>query len=208
MAQYGFYVNTDICVGCKACMTSCFDRNNLEVPQKFRKVYEYGGGEWMADDKGAFTTTAFTYYVSMTCGHCDKPACVEKCPTGAMAKDKETGIVNNDKEKCIGCMTCQIACPYGHPVKLEDGLSHKCDACMDDLVDGKPVCVRSCPVRALDFGDIKELRAKYGEVNTMGDLPSETGPNVVFSVHRDAAKGGTLRNEVEVLCELSDVLRL
>ena len=50
MEQYGFFVNTDICTGCKACMTSCFDRNNLEVPQKFRKVYEFGGGEWKGDD--------------------------------------------------------------------------------------------------------------------------------------------------------------
>ena len=45
MAQYGFYVNTDICTGCKACMTACFDRNDLEVPEKFRKVYEFGGGK-------------------------------------------------------------------------------------------------------------------------------------------------------------------
>lgn len=121
MEQYGFFVNTDICTGCKACMTSCFDRNNLEVPQKFRKVFEFGGGEWKADEAGAFTATAFTYYVSMTCGHCENPACVANCPTGAMQKDPETGIVNNDKEKCIGCMTCEKSCPYGHPVQLDDG---------------------------------------------------------------------------------------
>ena len=64
--QYGFYVNTDICTGCKACMTSCFDRNDLEVPQKFRKVYEFGGGDWTTDETGAFTSTAFGYYASMT----------------------------------------------------------------------------------------------------------------------------------------------
>ena len=68
MEQYGFYVNTDICTGCKACMTACFDRNDLEVPQKFRKVYEFGGGDWQTDDTGAFVSTAFTYYASMTCG--------------------------------------------------------------------------------------------------------------------------------------------
>ena len=100
MEQYGFFVNTDICTGCKACMTSCFDRNNLEVPQKFRKVFEFDGGEWKADEAGAFTATAFTYYVSMTCGHCENPACVANCPTGAMQKDPETGvIVKDDKEK-------------------------------------------------------------------------------------------------------------
>ena len=90
MEQYGFFVNTDICTGCKACMTSCFDRNNLEVPQKFRKVFEFGGGEWKADEAGAFTATAFTYYVSMTCGHCENPACVANCPTGAMTGDLST----------------------------------------------------------------------------------------------------------------------
>ena len=55
MTAYGFFVNTDICTGCKACMTSCFDRNDLEVPQKFRKVYEFGGGTWSADEAGAYT---------------------------------------------------------------------------------------------------------------------------------------------------------
>ena len=111
MEQYGFFVNTDICTGCKACMTSYFDRNNLEVPQKFRKVYEFGGGAWEAAEDGSFTSTAFTYYTSMTCNHCDNPACVENCPTGAMKKDPETGIVNNDKSVCIGCMTCEKSCP-------------------------------------------------------------------------------------------------
>ena len=174
MEQYGFFVNTDICTGCKACMTSCFDRNNLEVPQKFRKVFEFGGGEWKADEAGAFTATAFTYYVSMTCGHCENPACVANCPTGAMQKDPETGIVNNDKEKCIGCMTCEKSCPYGHPVQLDDGLSHKCVLC-------------------------SELRERHPEgVSALGELTDETGPAVVFAPHRDAAKGGVLRNPQEV----------
>lgn len=201
MEQYGFFVNTDICTGCKACMTSCFDRNNLEVPQKFRKVFEFGGGEWKADDAGAFTATAFTYYVSMTCGHCENPACVANCPTGAMQKDPETGIVNNDKEKCIGCMTCEKSCPYGHPVQLDDGLSHKCVLCSDENPEGTPdpTCAKACPVRALEFGTLSELRERHPEgVSALGELTDETGPAVVFAPHRDAAKGGVLRNPQEV----------
>ncbi len=200
MEQYGFFVNTDICTGCKACMTSCFDRNNLEVPQKFRKVFEFGGGEWAADELGAFTSTSFGYYVSMTCGQCDNPACVADCPTGAMQKDMETGIVSNDKEKCIGCMTCEAKCPYGHPTQKEDGLSHKCVLCSDESSDGapNPTCLKACPVRAIDFGLIADLRATHGEVDALGEMTNATAPNVVFNPHRNADKGGVLLNEIEV----------
>lgn len=200
MAQYGFYVNTDICTGCKACMTACFDRNDLEVPQKFRKVYEFGGGEWTADETGAFTSTAFTYYVSMTCGHCDSPMCMANCPTGAISKDPDTGIVSNDHEICIGCMTCEKTCPYGHPVQLADGLSHKCLLCTDTSEDGQPdpACAKACPVRAIEFGEIAELREKYGDADEIGELTNESKPNVVFGLHRDASKGGTLMNPLEI----------
>ena len=200
MAQYGFYVNTDICTGCKACMTACFDRNDLEVPQKFRKVYEFGGGDWQTDETGAFTSTAFTYYVSMTCGQCENPACVANCPTGAMQKNEQTGIVDNDKEICIGCMTCEKSCPYGHPVQLSDGLAHKCTLCCDESPDGTPhpACATACPVRALEFGLIDDLRAAHGDACTIGELTGDTMPNVVFGLHRDAGRGGTLRNPLEV----------
>ena len=200
MEQYGFFVNTDICTGCKACMTSCFDRNNLEVPQKFRKVYEFGGGAWEAAEDGSFTSTAFTYYTSMTCNHCDNPACVENCPTGAMKKDPETGIVNNDKSVCIGCMTCEKSCPYGHPVQLADGLSHKCVLCSDENEEGTPdpACAKACPVRALEFGSIEDLRAAHGDNAVIGELGDTTAPNVVIGLHRDAGKGGTLLNPLEI----------
>ena len=200
MSQYGFYINTDICTGCKACMTSCFDRNDLEVPQKFRKVYEFGGGSWSRDAAGAFASTAFTYYASMTCCHCDKPACVANCPTGAMKKDAETGIVDNDKSVCIGCMSCEKSCPYGHPVQMKDGLSHKCVLCSDGTEDGAPdpTCAKACPVRAIEFGTIEDMRAKHGENNVIGELPDTTAPNVVIGLHRDASKGGKLMNPLEV----------
>lgn len=199
MTQYGFYVNTDICTGCKACMTSCLDHNDLTAPAKFRKVWEFGGGDWTPNDDGSYTNDVFTYYVSLGCNHCDAPACVENCPTGAMQKDPETGIVNNDKEVCIGCMTCEDSCPYSHPVKLDDGLSHKCDLCVAGTEDGMPdpACVKACPVRALEFGDIEELRAKYGEENTVGTLTNETAPNVVLNLHRFGTDGDIM-NPIEL----------
>jgi anaerobic dimethyl sulfoxide reductase subunit B (iron-sulfur subunit) len=181
-------------------MTACFDRNNLEVPQKFRKVYEFGGGEWENAEGGGYAATAFAYYASMTCCHCDAPACVAGCPTGAMQKDPETGIVNNDKEICIGCMTCEKNCPYHHTVKLADGLSHKCTLCNDEGPDGAPapVCVWACPVRAIEFGPISELRSTYGDNCVIGDLGDTTSPNVVIGLHRDAEKGGELLNPLEI----------
>lgn len=200
MEIYGFYVNTDICTGCKACMTACMDRNDLQVPQKFRKVWEFGGGEWLTDEAGAFSATAFAYYTSLACNHCDTPSCVAGCPTGAMQKDATTGIVNNDKSICIGCMTCEKSCPYGHPVQLSDGLSHKCILCTDENAKGtpEPACAIACPVRALSFGKMDELRSKYGNNCVSGELGSETAPNVVIGLHRDAIKGGVLMNPKEI----------
>jgi anaerobic dimethyl sulfoxide reductase subunit B (iron-sulfur subunit) len=200
MEQYGFYVNTEICTGCKACMTACFDRNNLEVPQKFRKVYEFGDGTWEQGADGGYATTAFTYYASITCCHCDAPACVAKCPTGAMQKNAETGIVSNDKEVCIGCMTCEQSCPYNHPVKMADNLSHKCVLCSDENAEGAPdpICAVACPVRALEFGTIASLRSKYGDNAKIGDLEDTTAPNVVIGLHRDASKGGKRLNPLEI----------
>jgi len=118
-----------------------------------------------------------------------------------MQKDPETGIVNNDKEKCIGCMTCEKSCPYGHPVQLDDGLSHKCVLCSDENPEGvpDPTCAKACPVRALEFGTLAELRERHPEgVSALGELTDETAPAVVFAPHRDAAKGGVLRNPQEV----------
>ena len=200
MTQYGFYVNTDICIGCKACMTSCFDRNDLEVPEQFRKIYEFGGGEWFKGAYDDFTNTAFAYYLSLTCCHCDMPICVATCPTGSMTKDWDTGIVNNDKDTCNGCLACKENCPYNHPVLRADGLAHKCALCSEENEDSTPapVCHTACPVRALEFAPIEDLRAKHGDNDTIADLGNTTKPNVVINPHRSADKGGKLLNPSEV----------
>ena len=206
MAQYGFHFDGTLCTGCKTCVLACKDVKDLPSDIAFRNVYEYGGGTWMQDASGAWTTDAFTYHVSVSCNHCDGPACLGKCPQGAISKDDETGIVTSDPEKCIGCGTCATVCPYGAPkVDKETQKSVKCDLCADRVAAGKvPICVEACPLRALDFGEIEELRAKYGEVAAVAPLPdaSETQPNLVITEPVGARPAGdaagAVMNEREI----------
>ena len=139
--------------------------------------------------------------MSLTCQQCDNPACVAACPTGAMQKYAD-GIVRSDHEVCIGCGSCATACPYGHPfVSAELKKSIKCVLCTDEASeDGvpHPACATACPVRALEFGPIDELREKYGDTCTIVIFGDETAPNVVINPHRDASKGGELMNPAEV----------
>jgi len=180
-------------------MTACFDRNDLEVPEQFRKVFEFGGGSW-AEEQGSFSTTAFTYYASLTCGHCDMPLCLTACPDGAISKDIDTGIVRIDQDKCIGCMSCKEVCPYSHPVLHGSGVAGKCSLCSEENEEGipEPACAAACPVRVLEPGSIDELRAQYGNNNLIGSLDNRSEPNVVIELHRDASAGGELLNPAEV----------
>lgn len=92
MAQYGFHFQRLALHGRKN--VPCWpakDYYNLSSEIAFRKVYEYGGGAWQQDAQGAWTCDSFTYYVSISCNHCDNPMCLGKCPQGAISKDDETG---------------------------------------------------------------------------------------------------------------------
>ena len=180
-------------------MLACKDNKDLSAEISFRKVYEYGGGTWSQSD-GLWSNDAFGYYVSVACNHCDSPACMAKCPQGAISKDPDTGIVNNDPEKCIGCGTCAIACPYSAP-KVDEEIKKavRCDMCADRVAEGKqPICVEACPLRALDFGEISELRQKYGEMADIAPLPSadETKPNIVITEPVNAKPAGDATGSV------------
>ena len=184
---------------------ACKDKHDLAETINCRNVLESGGGTWTRADDGTWGTDTFAYNVSVACNHCDMPACLGKCPQGALTKDDETGAVLRDEEKCIGCGTCVAACPYGAPkVDAEKGKSVKCDMCHDRVAAGQmPVCVEACPLRALDFGDIDELREKYGDVADLAPLPdsSETSPNLVLTAPACAANAasGELLHEREIL---------
>ncbi|EHC84854.1 Anaerobic dimethyl sulfoxide reductase chain B [Salmonella enterica subsp. enterica serovar Uganda str. R8-3404] len=114
MKQYGFYVDSSRCSGCKTCQVSCKDNKDLDVGPKLRRVYEYGGGSWVKEGESWHHDT-FTYYLSIACNHCDEPVCVSGCPTGAMHKRKEDGLVVVDDSVCVGCRYCEMRCPYGAP---------------------------------------------------------------------------------------------
>ena len=191
MAQYGFYFDGTRCTGCKTCVLSCKDKKDLADDQAFRNVFEYeGSAGWTCDEAGCWTCGSFTYYVTSGCNHCENPACVAACPTGAMVKDPRTGLVNNDREVCVGCGACAQACPYGAPVLDADlGKVRKCDGCVERLDQGRaPVCVAACPSRALEFGLLDDLREKYGDCAAVAPLcdPSLTGPSVVIKAPHNA----------------------
>ncbi|WP_028769394.1 DMSO/selenate family reductase complex B subunit [Shewanella fidelis] len=195
--QYGFYVDTSKCTGCKACHVSCKDRKDLPVGVNWRRVYEYGGGQWATNADGSFEQNVYSYYASIGCNHCSEPVCVKACPTGAMHKRREDGLVHVTTELCIGCNSCAKACPYDAPQLDPDRkVMTKCDGCFERLAEGKnPSCVDSCPLRAIDFDTMENLIAKYGDGDGhIAPLPPEsiTSPNLIIKAnkHGQPAAGG------------------
>ena len=163
MTQLGFFVDVSKCSGCKTCAVACKDAHNLPVGMNFRKVHEYAGGNWKQAADGSWTQDVFGYYVSLGCNHCSDPACVKVCPYHAPVLDETA-----------------------HKMR-------KCDACFDRLQRGlQPICVESCPNRAIEFGEIEELRKKHGKLAEVAPLPSasKTQPNLVLVVPAQARPAG------------------
>ena len=162
MTQYGFYFDSTRCTGCRTCEMACKDYKDLPETIAFRKVYDYEGGSWTDAGDGIYTTDTFAYHVSLACNHCAMPACMAKCPSGAIEKDGKTGLVHIDQEKCTGVGACVTSCPYNVPILDDAKKAQKCDGCADRVAEGlNPICVDSCPLRALEWGDIEELRAAH-----------------------------------------------
>ncbi len=173
----GFYFDMASCIGCKTCQMACKDKNDLPIGNLFRQVHSYENGKY---------PTVKAYHWSATCNHCENPACVNNCPTGAMYKSDE-GVVLHDDAVCIGCQTCVNSCPYGVPQYIEEtGKSGKCDSCVAFRKNGKnPACVDACVMRCLEFGDLDELKAKHADRELINELPcmppaAATNPNVLI----------------------------
>ena len=187
MTQYAFHFNSDVCTGCKTCQVACKETYKLPVNNLYRKVYNYQGGSWKPTEAGHYVPEGvFGYFVSLACNHCTNPACVANCPTGAMQKDEETGIVWTDHDVCIGCKTCISACPYGAPSYDEaTSTTFKCDGCYDRRQRGElPACVVACPGANLALDDMESLQSTY-TADIVSDENSGTKPNFVITV--DAA---------------------
>jgi Fe-S-cluster-containing dehydrogenase component len=128
---------------------------------------------------------AMTLHFPRSCLHCEEPACVTVCPTGASYKRAEDGIVLVDEDKCIGCKLCSWACPYGaREYSSVEGVMKKCTLCIDRIynenlpeAERQPACVQACPTRARHFGDladpestVSKLVAARGGVDLMAEL--------------------------------------
>ena len=190
--QLGFYLDAEACNGCSVCLVACKDKYDNPVGVNFRKVIHHTMGEWHDDPAhaGFMAPTITAYSLSIACNHCESPVCLEACPVAAITK-REDGRVLIDKDICVGCRLCQC-CPYDAPqFNPELGVMTMCDGCVDLEGTGEEqACVASCPQRALEFGDIEELRARHGDavrggVEPLVD-PTVTRPALLVKPHRNA----------------------
>ena len=135
------YVNEKWCLGCHLCEYNCAfaatDEKNMALALKDKNIYP----KIRVEDDGKIM-----YAVS--CRHCDDALCVKSCISGALSK--KDGVVKIDKDKCIGCLTCVLVCPYGALVQNENKAVIKCELCTDNAC-GEPACVCGCPNNAICF---------------------------------------------------------
>ncbi|TPK91096.1 MULTISPECIES: 4Fe-4S dicluster domain-containing protein [unclassified Mesorhizobium] len=189
--RLGLVIDLDTCVGCQACVTACKEWNTGGHMAPLTDIDPYGGhvdGVWFNRVHSYEHTTEMggrTVNFPRSCLHCETPACVTVCPTGASYKRASDGIVLVDEDKCIGCKLCSWACPYGaREFDTDVGVMKKCTLCVDRIYndnlaeqDRVPACVAACPTSARHFGDlgdpqsaVSQLVRERGGVDLMPEL--------------------------------------
>jgi len=183
--RLGFFTDTSVCIGCKACEVACKEWNAvpedglLLTGMSYDNTGDLNASTWRhvafieqvrpgapgqpsglnEDGAGAAFTGSRWLMSSDVCKHCTEAACLDVCPTGALMRT-EFGTVVVQDDVCNGCGYCVSACPFGVIARREtDGGAHKCTLCYDRLGDGlTPACAKACPTESIQFGPLDELR--------------------------------------------------
>ncbi|MER6812292.1 4Fe-4S dicluster domain-containing protein [Spirillospora sp. NPDC000708] len=170
----GFFTDTSVCIGCKACEVACKEWN--AVPEdgleftgmSYDNTQGLGADTWrhvafIEQDKpmGNADSGVRWLMASDVCKHCTHAACLDVCPTGSLFRT-EFGTVVVQEDVCNGCGYCVPACPYGViDQRKEDGRVWKCTLCYDRIGDGlEPACAKACPTDSIQFGPLDELRER------------------------------------------------
>lgn len=154
--KYGFVIDNRKCIGCHACTTAC--KSEHDVPVGVNRT-------WVKQvEKGEFPDTRRLFSV-MRCNHCTDAPCVEICPTEALYVRKD-GIVDFDKDRCIGCKSCMQACPYDALyIDPETSTAAKCNYCAHRIDVGlEPACVNVCPEHAIISGDMENETTEIAQL--------------------------------------------
>ncbi len=171
---YGFFTDTSVCIGCKACEVACKEWNQLPGNEPtfgdgFDNTGSLDAQNWRhvqfldrVPDKpvGAGQGRAWLM-MSDVCKHCTHASCLEVCPTGAIIRT-EFDTVFIQPSVCNGCRDCISACPYG-VIELDQNtnVAQKCTLCYDRLQGGlEPACAKACPTESIQFGPVTELRQR------------------------------------------------
>jgi formate dehydrogenase iron-sulfur subunit len=179
--RMGFFTDTTVCIGCKACEVACKEWNMVPedglvwTGKSYDNTGELGANTWrhvafveqeVPVDDGSETAGIRWLMSSDVCKHCTHAACLDVCPTGALIRT-EFGTVVVQEDICNGCGYCVPACPFGVLDKREidgDGRVWKCTLCYDRLQDGQtPACAKAGPTESIQFGPLEELHERADE---------------------------------------------
>ncbi len=144
------YVNEQWCLACHLCEYYCAYANsgidNMVTALKGVKIAPRIKVEENEKDKISF---------AVNCRHCTEPLCVKSCITGALSMND--GVINIDHNKCVGCCTCIMVCPYGALSHSNEGAVQKCELCLTNSF-GEPQCVQHCPNNAIVYEERQALK--------------------------------------------------
>jgi anaerobic dimethyl sulfoxide reductase subunit B len=170
MKQITFSFDISRCSACLACVVACLDQNDLVAENvAFRHV--------TVNEEGSFPDSTVSS-LSLACNHCGDAPCLAVCPTGAIFKLDENGIVDLNSDMCMGCRSCFLVCPFGAPRFSENGKMSKCNLCHVRLAhDLLPACVLVCPTQALKIGTSEDLSKEKAEKASLTILKNHCNPN-------------------------------